>query len=586
MNPSNEIETPERGSASFSETSYQASGNHAPLNRSSSARDWSMVTPGDVIRSVLSKTPSVLFIALLTSVAVVGIAVALPNRYASDGMLYVRLGRAALSADPTALQSASGGVSIQENRSAEVISVSEMLSSHEIAARVVDQLGADRINAPRTWIDRAMLKLQDLPLGGGGGDVPEGLSVKEYELQIEREEAIQKIHKWMHVTTPKNGYTVAISTQGPDPLLMQAITQTVMNRYTSYHVEAHQTDGSVEFFERQVAESQQAAIEARDELQRARSESGWMSLGSAESTLRDRIIQLESALDEAESELAGTKQRSIALQEKLASTEQWIPMEITKGIANAAGDSMRSTLFGEQVHESEQLATLKPNHPKYRLLEEKMTRSSEIVTDESADRQQTREAINPTWQQLESEFSLASASAEGLRSKCESLSASLAEANKSLQQMNRDAVKLARLKWQADIAEETLIGHAKSLQDARVRSELDRLKMSDVSVIQDASLKLKKVGPPRALIAIAGGLLGLGLGVFQAILRCPVAEPRNTSMGSFTTSTRVDAGQPDNAAARPHRDRIPVPSGTATETLATETNSSNDLAAHSRTLPR
>lgn len=502
-----------------------------------------------------------IFVALLVTVAVVGIAVALPNRYTSDGMMYVRLGRAALSADPTALQSSSGGVSIQENRSAEVVSVAEMLSSHEIASRVVNRVGIDRINEPRTWIDRAMLRAQDLRFSGPP-NVPEGLTRVEYEQQVKREEAIKKIHKWLYISTPKNGYTVAVSAQGPDPMLMKSIAQTAMDQYTSYHVEAHQTDGSVEFFEQQVAKSREAAIAARDALQTARSEAGWMSLGSAESTLRDRIIQLEVALDEAESELAETRQRSQSLGKQLANTDQWVPMEITKGIANAAGDSMRSTLFGEQVQESEQLATIKPNHPRYRLLQEKMSRSSEIVTDEEEDRQLTREAINPIWQQLESEFTLASAASEGLRSKCESLRESLDDAKDSLLDLNRDAVDLAKLKWQADIAEETLLGHAKSLQDALVRSELDRRKISDVSVIQNASLNLKKVGPPRSMIAIAGAFLGLGLGVFQAILRSPIAV--NTPQPLTPNPVQaVDQHRIDEATESSRNHHLPVPAGAA-----------------------
>ena len=49
--------------------------------------------------------------------------------------------------------------------------------------------------------------------------------------------------------------------------------------------------------------------------------------------------------------------------------------------------------------------------------------------------------------------------------------------------------------------------------------------MSDVSVIQDASLNLKKVGPPRALLACVGACLGLVLGLLQAIVRDTPVQP-------------------------------------------------------------
>ena len=496
-------------------------GRHAVSGREPRGTDvesWEHATPADLIRGIMARLPSVVFSTLLVTAVSVGILVAWPNQYSSDGLMYVRLGRAALSVDPIAQNSGSDGVSVQETRSSEVLSIAEMIGSREIAERVVEKVGAEIVNQPRTWLDRAQIHLGQL-LPQRQVSPPGQFSVDQYETQIDLEDAIKKVRRWLSVNAPKNGYTVAIEAKGPDALLVHAIAQAVMDEYKRYHVEAHRTDGSMEFFEQQVGQSRTAAVEAREGLQKARSVAGWMSIPSAESTLRDRIVNLEVSLDEAQSKYAESSQRAVALKGQLAQTKEWIPTEITKGVANVASDAMRTQLFGEQVEESEQLATLKPTHPRFRLLKEKMSRSSEIVTEEDANRELTLEAINPIWQQLESAFSLASADAQGLGSKCESLQESLGKARSDLQRLNHDAVTLARLKWQADIAEETLKGHARSLEEARIIFELDQKNMSDVTIVQDASLNLKKVGPPRALLTMVGGLLGLGIGVLQALLR-------------------------------------------------------------------
>lgn len=492
------------------------------------AQAWAGVTPADLLRGVFSRLPSVVFVTLLVTVVAVGILIIWPNHYSSDGLMYVRLGRAALSVDPTAQNSGSSGVSVQETRSAEVLSIAEMISSREIAERVVNEVGLETINEPRTWFDRAGMELRQF-LPEKTVTPPQSMSVQQYEEQVQREEAIKKVRKWISISAPKNGYTVAVKANGPDAMLIQAITQSVMDQYKRYHVQAHRSDGSMEFFEQQVGESKQAAVTAREQLQTARSESGWMSIESAESTLRDRIVNLEISLDEAESQYAESNQRAIALKEQLTRTEEWIPTEITKGVANVAGDSMRTQLFDEQVQESEQLATLKPTHPRFRLLQEKMTRNTEIAAGESDMRELTREALNPIWQQLESQFSLASAGAEGLKSKCDSLRSSLQKTRDELLRLNHDSVNLAKLRWQADIAEETLKGHAKSLEESRIIFELDRKNMSDVTVIQDASLNLKKAGPPRSVLAVLGALVGLGLGVMQAVLRYTPRTPATHS---------------------------------------------------------
>jgi len=297
-------------------------------------------------------------------------------------------------------------------------------------------------------------------------------------------------------------------------------------------------------------------LDARSRLQSARSAMGWASVDSAETALRERIVQLEIALDQAQGSHAEALQRSETLQELLAETEPWIPTEVTRGVANAASDSMRTRLYGEQVDESEALAKLRPDHPRYRLLQEKMSRSREIADEEKPDRELTREAVNPVRQQLESELSLATASASGLESRCRSLSESLSRARNSLLELNEDAIELAELRWQADISEATLMDHARSLEEARVLDELDQKHMTDVTVIQDASLNLKKVGPPRTKLAGVGLVFAFAVGLLQALLRQP---PRRPSEPAGTAGRRIDPvddalpapvhSQPDAGAA-------------------------------------
>ncbi|MEO1530454.1 MAG: exopolysaccharide biosynthesis protein, partial [Planctomycetota bacterium] len=303
------------------------------------------------------------------------------------------------------------------------------------------------------------------------------------------------------------------------------------------------------FFEEQVAASRQSAKDARQKLQRTRSEMGWMSLASAEAALRDRIVNLEVSLDEARGQYAQSENRTKALGEQLASTKEWIPTEVTKGIANVAGDAMKTQLFGEQVSESEQLATLLPDHPRYRLLEQKMSRSKEIASEQEAEREQTREALNPTFQQLQSEYSLAAAQSAGLQSRCSSLTESLEQARAALVKLNEDAIVLTELQWQADITEGNLIEHAKSLEEARIIHELDSQKISDVAIIQDASLNLKKVGPQRMLLAVLGLFLGLAIGILQAILRdVPLSNPETVAITRKTEMAIEDEDVKDHGA--------------------------------------
>ncbi|EMB16306.1 lipopolysaccharide biosynthesis protein [Rhodopirellula europaea 6C] len=519
-------------------SSHFSSGNWSPSTQTES---WAMVTPGEVLRSFRRRLPSIVFTTVLVTIAIIALLIVWPNQYRSEGLMYVRLGRGALAVDPTT--KATQSVSMQESRTAEVVSIGEMIGSREIAERAVERIGVENINEPRTWIDRGIKDIESFLqsdhqlvswLPKSDGKTVGELSPEQYEEQLEREQAIKKVSKAIDVQIAKNGYTVAVAGKGDDPLLVQSIVQAVMDEYGRYHVEAHSVDGSESFFEKRAKQSRDTALETRRALQETRNEMGWLSAASAEETLRERIIDLEMKLNTADSELAEAISQAEELRRQLDGTKEWVPVEVTLGIANAAGDQMRSQLYDVQIQDGEELARVSPNHPRYKLLQEKMQQSAQLADSEREDREERREAINPVYQELETQFQTVRAKAVGLKSRRDAVSERLAATQLDLQRLNGDATRLAELTWEAELAEETYREHARSLEEARVNSELDDLQMSDVSVIQDATLNLKKSGPMRGLLAVVGLLLGLSLGLLQAILRDSPVSSTGGSRGEIS----------------------------------------------------
>ncbi len=516
---------------SVSSAQSQIRVDRAPIN------SWATLTPADLVRSVTRRLPSVIATTVMATVAVAGILVAWPNRYSSNGLMYVRLGRGAISVDPTS--QASQSVSLQESRSAEVISVREMLASREISQRVVGRVGADEINRPRTWIDRAVRSASEkvsqvIPKSKQG---LEGMSAEEYEAQIAIEEAIKKVQQSITVAVTKNAYTIAVACKSDDPLLAQKIVHAMMDEYGKFHVEAHRATGSLTFFEQEVATSRKLAVDAREALQAAKSRLGWSSEQSGEAMLQERITKLEIALDDAQSSLAERSSRAESLENRMVDVDQWIPTEITRGVANNANDEMRSQLYSLEMQENDALTRLKPNHPRYQMLKEMVAQSKQIVNDEEADKELSVEAVNPIRQDMEKNYEVAMADTAGLKSRVESLTSALEEAKEDQNRLNKDSLELARLTWEANLAEQNFLTHSKSLEEARMLDQLDSSNLSDVSIVQDASLQLKKTGPQRGILSLLGCMLGMSLGLLQALLRATPSstlppQPESTRMPS------------------------------------------------------
>ena len=517
------------------------------------AEVWSTITPADLLRTIVRRLPSIVLVTLVVVVAVGAILFVWPNQYASDGLLYVRLGRGAVSVDPTT--QSTGSVSLQESRRSEVVSISEMMDSREIANRVVSSVGVRHINEPRTWIERVLRSvLAWVPSSG-----PKQMDSGAFARQVAHEEAVRRVHDSVEINVPKNGYTIAVNARTYDPLLSQAIVQSILDEYGSFHVEAHRSTGSLDFFEDQTRESRQQALKTRTDLQRVRGQMGWTSTESAEQTLQERILNLKLELDKTESDLADSKALVDVLENQLTEVDHWIPMEVNT-VANNAADEMRTVLYEHQVKDGDRLSKVTPSHPRYRMLQEKLAQSEEIVSSEGDEREQRRETINPVHIKLETDYRSTLVKSAGLESRRHAVKQSLAAAEQDLRRLNADMVQLAELTWTADIAESNYLSHAASLESARLVHELDNQNMSDVSVIQHASLNLKKVGPPRGALLVVGAMLGWCLGLLQALVReNPVVRPRDEAItvAPGETSSELVGEPPHHRRKRRSRQVVP-----------------------------
>lgn len=520
-----------------------------PQSRSSSLAS---LHPAELVGIVLRRLPSIVIVSSLFFIAVLAILYVWPNAYRSEGLFYVRLGRGAVSVDPTS--QASESISIQDSRTSEVISINEMLSSREVANRVVEQVGPERINEPRNWIEDFSETVKTIGSRRGESDDETVENGKSRGELIALEEAARKVQKSVGFSIAKNGYTVAVSATTPDPFLARDIVQAYMDQYGAFHVEAHQTSGSFDFFDEQAAQNRAAAMNARKTLQQRRNELGWMSPERAEEALQTRIIELDVALDKANSDLADSSDLASSLQKQLESIEPWVPIQ-TSQVANLAADEMKRALYESRIAESETLSKFKPGHPRFKRLQDKYTAGETLISDEADTEEETTEAVNPVHQQLLAELELSRAKTKGLSARRQSLIQSLEEAETKLTRLNHDSIELADLAMAAEIAQKNYVEQSESLEKARVYQELDRQKLSDISVIQDASLNLKKAGPKRAALAFVGLLASMCLGVAQALVR-PL--PRSMS-NQMTTTSYQPTFRDDSALENEIADRQSTP---------------------------
>jgi len=495
---------------------------------------------------------AVVITLLLIPLFVVGIWL-IPAEYNSQGQLLVRLGRGSVSMDPTT--SLTQTVSLQESRASQVNSVKQMLSSRELSQRVVDRVGAERIMEPHSRLGKFIKDVRSTftpPAWLSSKPEAQGeMTAEELEAHAQREAACKEFESMYWISSPPDAYTIYLEISSGSPFLSRDLLNAVMQEYQGYHVEAHQSTGSVTFFETQTDLAFDQAIRAKETLKQAKTERGIIGIEAAQSSLHELISQTRAELLSTESQIAAVRSESEHLRRDIAMLPAEIKSETVNGIPRATGDSMRQSLYDLEVRYKELTSKLKPGHPKLGALKEQLSSSAEIAASEVGDRPQTRQSINPIRQQLELTLRTTTSQLAGLEAKKASLEHRSEELSRQLARLNADEVDLAKLDWQASLAESDYLRAAENRDRAKQIAAMDLAKVGEISVVQPATLELKKTKPKRALLSLLAIALAGSLGIGQAILR-GLRHP--TSPSRRTTRRRqpvpidgdFDAGHPDD----------------------------------------
>ncbi len=470
----------------------------------------------DLFRSFWRHRVSAIVVGLLLIPMFLFVVMLIPAQYDSYAQLLVRLGRGAVSLDPTA--SLSQSVSLQDSRSSQVNSVKQMMQSRAMAQRVIRVIGPERILEPRSSMAKFQQSITDWIPSGTAKPLGE-MSADEVTAQLEEEAAIKKFQSMTYISSAQDTYTIDLEVRSEDPFLSRDLLATLINVYQEHHAAAHRSEGSYEFFAEQADVAYKRAMAAKEVLRQARTERGMIDVGSSQSALLSLIGQVESDLVETENELASAGSEIQRLVSQIDVSPTTIQSEVVTGIPKTSGSTMRQSLYNLEVKYNELASKYKDNHPKMQALREQLNASARIANDEQGDQPQTKEAINPIRQSLELSHRQTAAKFDGLQSKREKLISKRATLLADLDRLNHDEVDMTEMNWEAELAEQEYLRAAEARDNAKMIDQLASGRVSEIAVVQEASLGLKKVKPQRSILAVLAIAFALGIGIFQALAR-------------------------------------------------------------------
>ena len=440
----------------------------------------------------------------------------LPRKYMSDGRLFVQVGRSSVGATPDASQ---GMLSLQDSRETEIKSVVAMLGSREIAERVVDEVGAERILESGSKVGKLLKWLPSLSLSSGvKSDGRSELSAEEIDEIKLRNKAVKTLMKKLAFEHEKTTTVVTIAASMQTPFLARDVVDAYLQQYQLMHVELNRKQSSNGFFDSQFKLYEKKLEESETELREFRDSIGSLTVDGARGILQQEINQLR--LDKVSTEIGYSQAKEKAAQ--LASRLKTIPA-LVKGantnVSSLARDGATELLFQMQLQEAELSAKLESSNPRLIEIREAIRKSKSEIEDIPDSFKEAEMTINTAHADVVVMFANVAAESSALRKRLETTDKAIESKLAEIKTLNLAQVLGDQVKREIEIQKMAMFKMADKRSESDTIGALDSNHITNVAIAQNASLLFKKIFPSGSMFATFGFVIAAMFATLLTFLR-------------------------------------------------------------------
>ena len=459
-----------------------------------------------------------LTVAVVFVLTVVGAYAALSlmtEQYDTDAQLLVKMGRENL--DPPAV---SRNVPFSAGlRHEELMSEIEILRSPDLLAKVVDQVGVDRFNRHRVPAATFFGQIKDAVKSVARG-IKETYSDTLIALDLKkrldpREKAIAGLMDGLAVEPVKDSDVISLKLRMPDAALARDLESALIQNYLVRRVEVRRTPGVQEFLDQLATDRQRTLTTAEARTEGWKKQSGITSPVEETNLLLKQIRDLSGAeattsgeINAAIGEIAGSEKILGSVPEYQRSAEQQTP--------NPARQSIEEKLISLKLQRSQELQKYRSDSGSIESIDQSIARLTDLLQQEKATQVgSVTVQLNPSRMAAQQSLHQNMVRLEGLRAMDARQKLELSQLTAQLSHLQSADSRLVDMERSRKIAEQDYDSVVRHKLDSDLSTELDKQRVSNVSVARVPSSTLEPVYPRKLLImaiALAGGLiLGIGL---------------------------------------------------------------------------
>jgi uncharacterized protein involved in exopolysaccharide biosynthesis len=211
--------------------------------------------------------------------------------------------------------------------------------------------------------------------------------------------------------------------------------------------------------------------------------------------------------------LAISQARVKELKGKLAGMSPTLVTQETRGTGNQAADLMRARLYELQLREQELLSKYTPASSLVKEVRRQIEEANALLAKEEPTRTQVTTGINTAYQALNLDLIKENANLSSLEAKAKVIKPQLDAARAELTELSNTEVKMVNLQREVSLLDAKYRKYSENLEQARIDQALMNNKISNISVVQEATA----LPVPIKFNRLSVILLGFFLGIFGGI---------------------------------------------------------------------
>lgn len=463
----------------------------------------------------------VLLIFLTVVAGTIVLTLVLPDKYESHIKILVKNQRADLTITPA--NATNTVVSEGEVTENQINSEIELLTSRDLLTQVVNDCGL------------AAAK-------------PGLLSRTPPTEAVRVERAVNQLSKDLNITPARKANIISVSYASNSPELSAKVLKRLGELYLEKHLKLHHPEGATDFFQNKADEYETQLKEAENRFAEFQKSNNLVTLQQQKdltltktAEAKANLMASEAAVNEATQRIKRVEQQLAAMPERVLTQSRTLPNQYS-------AERLNTMMVELQTRRTQLLTKFKPDDRLVREVDEQIR-----ITREALDKAEHKSAVeeatglNPLRQTLETELARARLDQSAAMARRATLTGQLQQYQAALDQLEGNTTKHNDLQRELKEAEENYQLYSKKREESRIADELDRQKITNVSIAEAPVAAQLPTSPNRplnlALGIVLAGFLCVGSVISAELLDDTVHSARQLEA---MTSGPVLATVPEN----------------------------------------